>query len=131
MTDKKIIKALECCIIEERICEECPYESESYGNLYCDDKLMADAFDFIKIQQEEIKNLKIENQILSQKRANIFEITKAHERGYIKAIKDFSDRLKELYTDDIITNDMVCPVEVIKANIDDIAEEMAGGKNVR
>lgn len=59
MEDKEIIKALECCISEDRICEECLYEGESYGNLYCDDKLMVDVFDLIKRQQEEIEELEI------------------------------------------------------------------------
>ena len=180
MTDNGIIKALECCISEDRICEECLYEGESYGNLYCDDKLMVDVFNLIKRQQEEIEELRIitgllqkrkyynkfvkevfqkeqgsnlaypdadeiykryfdqqaeieklknENQILNQKRANIFEIANTHEREYVKAIKDFQEKLKELYkTEGIITDDMTVPLAVIRANIDDIAEEMIGDR---
>lgn len=54
----------------------------------------------------------------------IFETAK--ETIKAEAIKDFAERLKELYTGEIITDDMHCSVAVIKANIDDIAKEMIG-----
>ena len=182
MTDKEIIKALECCSggdinkSQWEICSPCPYFDD--GN--CTDLLKENTLNLIKRQQEyieeieaivglqrkrkyynrfvkevwqkehsklsypdfdeiykryfdqqaEIEKLKNKNQILNQKRANIFEIANAHERGYVKAIKDFQEKLKELYkSEGIITDDMVVPLAVIRVNIDDIAEEMIGDSN--
>ena len=51
-----------------------------------------------------------------------------YEVGYQDGIKALAERLTELYTDDIITDDMHCAVGVIKANITDIAKEMLGGR---
>lgn len=75
-------------------------------------------------QQAEIEKLKNENQILNQKRENIFEIANAHERGYIKAIKDFADRLKEKSWDADTRCGYVQVVDI--GDINDIAEEMTG-----
>lgn len=42
-------------------------------------------------------------------------------------VRKMRDRLKELYTDEIITDDMTVAIGVIKQNIDDVAEEIAEG----
>ena len=174
MTDKEIIKALECCS-GEKACYDCPLYVEI--EKVCTATVASEAFKLIKFQQERIEDLEIltglqrkrkyynkfvkevwqkergklsypdfdeiykryfdqqaeiekfknENQILNQKRVDIFEIANAHERGYIKAIKDFQEQLKELYkSEGIITDDMAVPLAVIRANIDDIVKEMIG-----
>lgn len=41
----------------------------------------------------------------------------------IEAVIKFSNKLKEFYTDKDITDDMKCPVGVIKANIDDLVND--------
>lgn len=176
MTDNGIIKALECCISEDRICEECLYEGESYGNLYCDDKLMVDVFNLIKRQQEEIEELRIITGLLQKRKyynkfvKEVFQKEQGSNLAYpdfdeiykryfdqqaeiersknrcedcagctqwlcdcsnkrAEAIKDFQEKLKELYkTEGIITDDMTVPLAIIRANIDDIAEEMIGDR---
>ena len=55
-----------------------------------------DAIDLINRQQAEIERLKKENLILSQKRANMFELLEANEKGRIRGIKEFAERLKAL-----------------------------------
>lgn len=52
---------------------------------------------------------KIENEVIKNKQ--------------IEMIVRFADKLKELYTDKDITDDMKCPVGVIKANIDDLVND--------
>ncbi len=48
---------------------------------------LEDALALINRQQAEIERLKEDNFIKSQKRANIFEIVNAHEKGRAEAIK--------------------------------------------
>ena len=43
----------------------------------------------------DIERLKDENRILTQRRANLFEIVNAYEKGRAEAIKDFAERMKE------------------------------------
>lgn len=124
MNDKDIIKALELCInndILEKNCDSCPYRQKC---AMCMDDLMRDALDLINRLQAEnenyshnIKKLTEENLILSQKRANMFEILKSNEKGRIRGIKEFADRLKSLirYSTPL---DRVC--------IDNLVKEMVG-----
>ena len=53
MTDKEIIKALECCIKPTSDCENCPY----YKKEECFDMAKRDALNLINRQQAEIENL--------------------------------------------------------------------------
>ena len=57
MTDKEIIKALECCGDEEELhwCTECPYYDKE--NDFCQEDLHRDALDLISRQQAEIERL--------------------------------------------------------------------------
>ena len=52
--------------------------------------------DLINRQQAEIEDLKEDNFIKSQKRANIFEILNAHEKGRAEAIKEFVNSATDL-----------------------------------
>lgn len=82
---------------------------------------LKDAIDLISRQQAEIENLKAHlKKVCAERDARICT------NNFIKseAVKEFQKRLKAIYTDELITDDMHCPVAVIKANIDDIAEEM-------
>ena len=58
MTDNEVIKALECCGVES--CLGCPY----HGKCHLGNPMIRDALDLITRQQEEIENLKVENQSL-------------------------------------------------------------------
>ena len=78
MTDKEIIKALECCI-KFIDCTECPYK----GITKC--SVEVDALDLINRQQAEIERLTAGQEILHKCIASI----KA------EAITDFAKRLRE------------------------------------
>jgi hypothetical protein len=76
MTDKEIIKALECCgKFGSFVCDEkCPmFKSECETVSDCRLKLHKFTLDLINRKQAENKELKTENLIFSQKRFNIFE----------------------------------------------------------
>ena len=93
MEDKEIIKALECCCgTAHDSCRDCPYD-----DIGCEDKLEKDALDLINRQKAEIERLTEENEIKSQKRANIFEIANAYERGRTEAIKEITDGLVTMF----------------------------------
>ena len=97
-TDEQIKKALECCVKSTHFGEcfenKCPMVSED-GCAVGKETLYPYALDLINRQEAEIENLKTENQILSQKRMNIFEKCEAFERGRVKGIKEFAERLCE------------------------------------
>ena len=48
-----------------------------------------------------------------------------------EAIKEFEERLIELYTDEHITDEMRCSVGIIKQNIYDVKEIMVGDNNAK
>lgn len=90
---------------------------------------------FINRQQAEIERLKTEIDknfdkwhILAERTKNryaeLYEESKSVVRA--KAVKEFAEKLKELYTDDSITDDYHDTVEAIKQNIDGIVKEMVG-----
>ena len=165
LTDKEIIKALECCANGK--CGGCPLFKEDCG----DGIICKNALDLITRQQTENKRLGKEVNLVSiqfqdlqeryeEAQAEIERFRKteieiddfcrrlcrmrmlngnaiaSYEdlQNYIQeekseAVKEFQKNLKALYTDEFITDDMHCPVAVIKANIDDIAEEMVGNSD--
>ena len=67
----------------------------------------------------EIERLKEENIIFSQKRANIFEIISAYDRGKTEAIKEFAERLKLRFSGNLYCNGGT----VVRA-VDKIIKEM-------
>ena len=73
----------------------------------------------------EVNRLETENLILSQKRANIFEVMEANERGRAQGIKEFAERLQEKYSQ----ADILCPrriVSLTEKDLDNLVKEMAG-----
>lgn len=125
MTDNEIIKVLECCS-KNILCGQCPLKEKNN----CINKLSVYALKFINRQQTEIERLNAEN-ILTMSERNAFrtsfyEVSKQLKHVKSGAIKKFAEKLKELYTDDSITNDYHCAVGAIKQNIDDIVKEMVG-----
>lgn len=134
MTDNEIRKALECCAQPIPICKECPcYDSNvPYP---CADQLKWATLNLIDSQQAEIERLNRENNknfdkwnILEERTkkryAELYQEAKSVVRS--EAVREFAERLKELYTDDSITDDYHCTVGVIKKNIDEIVKEMEG-----
>ena len=61
MTDDEIIKALECCFMEQQ-CNYCPLYKEHSAD--CLDTVLKNAHALITSQQAENENLKVENQSL-------------------------------------------------------------------
>ena len=111
MTDAEIIKIL------ERITK---LESKHDAKNDTID-FMKGIFDLIKRQQAEIADL---NTYIKQ-----LDIEHRYELKHVvnDTIETFTEKLKELYEiDGIITDDMKVPIGVIRANIDDIVEEMVG-----
>ena len=68
MSDKEIMKALECCNDEYNVCEECPYRDTGY----CERHIIEASYGLIKRQQAEI------------------------EKARAEAIKDFADRFDDV-----------------------------------
>ena len=100
MTDKNIIKALECCINDD--CDNCP---DTFGN--CEHNAMRNALNLINRQKAEIERLKIENQSL-RGAANSYklhyneaktEAVKEVARQRDKAIKDFEKFAQRAFID--------------------------------
>lgn len=113
MTDKDIIKALECCIKEEYSCKDCPYDSDkhfnkktlefatmqngmSYDQLSCDEWMKIDALDLINRQKAENEAL-INGQetllkYIAEQKAEIERLQKAGE----EAVSCFN-RMESLY----------------------------------
>ena len=120
MTDKDIVKALKYCQdTEGDSCQCCEYLDVSG----CQIELLKDALNLINQQQAEIEKLNVELvgmrgacnsykmhydnakaeierlkeelEIRNQKRASIFEISNAYERGRAKAIKELEAKIHE------------------------------------
>lgn len=79
-----------------------------------------------KKQQAEIERLKEDNFIKSQKRANIFEIVNAHEKGRAKAIKEFWSRLQGIAYQSSDWSHGEHPMVVELDDAEEIYEEMVG-----
>lgn len=81
-----------------------------------------------------IERLQEENIILSQKRANFFEIVNANERGRTRGIKEFAERLKEessFETDVSLGYGRPCYEDAVPIiAIDNLVKEMVGENNV-
>lgn len=90
----------------------------------CSDKERAYTDEYVlrKELKTENKNLREQNFILSQKRANIFEIIKAYERGRRDGIKEFAERLNATFPNN---SRWVKP----RKKIDSILKEMVDDKN--
>lgn len=95
MTDKEIIKALECCI-EAELTEDCKklkcpfFDNEIYNcmNVGDENAMYRYSLDLINRQQAEIERLNKEVDQLSQ-------CVLYHEGQIVDAVKEFADRLKK------------------------------------
>lgn len=123
MTDKDIIKALECCGCDNYQCDNCPYAYKTCT-------VYKDSLDLINRQKAEIEKWKAlaengesaidTNNRLVQKFAEIKS----------EAIKEFAERLKNAFPEG--NRDNKCPAIYIDDYcyiIDECAEEMVGENN--
>ena len=145
MTDKEIIKALECCAEDEWCCNNnCPFFEK------CSKTLMAkSSLDIIKRQQAEYNNLleqfrildcecerlekadenqkaeierlKIENQSL-RSAANSYKLH--YNEARTEAVKELIERLTKEYAH--YTLDFTTTVDIFFCSVKRIAKEMAG-----
>ena len=88
MTDKYIIKPLECCLADKMICDKCPIKYECVSNPL-DAVMTRYALDLIKHQQKEIERLKIENQSL-RSAASSYKLH--YNKARTEAIKEFCNK---------------------------------------
>ena len=114
MTGKEIIKALECM----KGISENDISTITVKN----------AIALINRQQAEIERLKEELEIRNQKRASIFEISNAYERGRTKAIKEFAEKVKAKcdYMNDYYGLDYGWAIDRIYEEVDELVKEMVG-----
>lgn len=115
MTDKEIIKALECCKKDD--CDNCPND---FGNCYAN--LAGCSLDLINRKQTEIERLQKVNDSFT-------DIGKLYSEIKVEAIKDFAERLKEKLGDCYIVSDgEYCGFDCgdIHRTITNLLKEMAG-----
>ena len=132
MTDKEIIKALECCTTKGAKCSDCP-AFKKVDRSDCK-KYFRGAIDIINRQQAEIERLRNENEILSKNADTAFQdgLNEAQDlyaeqvKDEIKseAIKEFAERLKE--RQQTFIGDEYAYKFIYLIEIDNLAKEMVG-----
>ena len=104
ITEKEIIKALECCgNVITSSCKECSYHSTYNAN--CVRELMRNALDLINRQQAEIERLQTENNIFQRMQRDII----SYDDMKKSIVQDFIDRL--LKVRGIITLDDISKIK--------------------
>ena len=130
MSDKDIIKALECCILYKQICSEnCPLCDVKS----CKENLRKHCLDLINRQKAEIERLTAmleaaEDYLYPLPFKNAFDDELAKAKS--EAIKEFAERLKNAFPEG--NRDNKCPAIYIDDYcyiIDECAEEMVGENN--
>ena len=96
MTEKEVIKALECCLSDElEDCDKCPLKNFPDDYIGCRNNLIKVTIDVINRQKAEIEQLKKEKEEMHQKvtRTNKYawEITRA-----IKSIIETTEDIKDM-----------------------------------
>lgn len=131
MTDKEMIKAIECCLKSPVDCDNCAYTK--YPVRDCNTILKNDIADLINRQQQEIERLKADIDVLKSELNDCecknydLENHKIYSESVMgkvraEAIKEFAEKLKEFKY-------LQYEGEVVSVHcIDDIAEEMVGAE---
>ena len=109
-----IVKALECCIEEK--CENCCNLGRWHEQWNC-------MRDIMKYALSLIRELTEDNEIKSQKRANIFEIVDAFERGRTDGVRKMQSKIEAR-----CIKGGIYPA-FVRSTIEQIAREMIGGNN--
>ena len=131
MTDKEIIKALECCTIKGAKCMACP-AFKKVDRSDCK-KYFRGAIDLIKCQQAEIERLQDYNKNLQTANADISnKLFDEVEKGKTEAIKEFAERLKESEIDIDVSfgYGRECYTKAVTTiEIDNLVKEIVGENN--
>lgn len=131
MTDKDIIKALECCRNENGICSDCPY-SDDYTN--CNTRIAKDVLDLINRQKAEIEKWKA----LAENGASAIDTNNRLVQKFAEikteAIKEFGKRLKSRINDSVFNywnnnTGGYYLAEDVPDEIDNLIDEMVGDNN--
>jgi hypothetical protein len=85
----------------------------------------------LKELTEENERLREYNEIKSQKRANIFEIANAFERGRTDGVRKMQERLTSFFANDDNLKYNEVDAEYVNEQIYKIAKEMVEGNNER
>jgi urease gamma subunit len=115
MTDKQIIKALECCHNGGK-CDDCPCERTGDCNFEYE------VLDLINRQKAKIERLADSNGRLRESVGLMLNYPDGIERIKAEAIKEFAERLKS-YAHEISCNVLLV---VTKDDIDTLVKEMVG-----
>lgn len=128
MSEKEIIKALECCISKNNCTENCPYVDWKQNSFKCIEMSTLDAIELINHQQEEIGRLEScvmseeqVREIMKSQMHTVFE--KVINEAVDEAIKEFSDKLKEKIFKPWYFLDQI---KFIYEDIDNLVKEMTG-----
>lgn len=112
MTDKEIIKALECCTSDD--CSDCPLRNRVRSRGCA--RLWSKALDLINRQRAEIERLKGWENLLKAEKHSLIKT---------KAIKEFAEKLKtKLHIEDDNWNPIVG-----KEDIEEAVREMVGDES--
>ena len=99
MTDKDIIKALECCGIKTD-CKGCYFDIHESEDI-CAREIVKNALDLINHQKEEIEFLR---KTIGKNAKKALDVTLEEiEKSRVEAIKEFAERLKQTITNEINT----------------------------
>ena len=124
LTDKEIVKALECCASGEfEECKNCPYVE---GYPYCDGPMERDVLDLINRLQAENERLKTPKQVAMVRSARGLGKSSIILREYTDAVKteaykEFAERLKIRFSGTIS-----CNYGAIKQAVDKLIKELVG-----
>ncbi len=119
MTDKKIIKALECCQTSyDKRCEECPYQNYKF---ICNNKMKKDALDLINHQKAEIERSKTDN--LSMQKT-LSKMSLGVEQARVEAFKEFAEILIEKANENFLN---LRGLSVHYCDIVEVLKEKTGG----
>ena len=99
MTDKDIIKALECCGIKTD-CKGCYFDTHESEDI-CAREIVKNAFDLLNRQKEEIEFLR---KTIGKNDKKALDVTLEEiEKSRVEAIKEFAEQLKQTITNEINT----------------------------
>ena len=127
MTDKDIIKALECCGIKTD-CKGCYFDTHESEDI-CAREIVKNAFDLLNRQKEEIEFLR---KTIGKNDKKALDVTLEEiEKSRVEAITEFAERLKQTITNEINTyynsngGGYYLAEDTIE-DIDNLVKEMAG-----
>lgn len=129
MSDKDIIKALECCVsnsdsIIDEFCEQCPYQS---ANLQCMDEMVKDAHHLITCQKSQIEDLRealeARMEIINALIAGQETLQKHIDTMRTAAIREFAERLKTYFITPAQTKIDAEIVELIETLVQEMTED--------